>query len=82
MELWDIYDIDRNKTDRTMTRGAEFAEGDYHLVIHVCIFNSKGEMLFSSANHLKKAGRICGISLWAAAQFREIAVRQLQREKL
>lgn len=54
MELWDIYDIDRNKTDRTMTRGAEFAEGDYHLVIHVCIFNSKGEMLIQQRQSFKE----------------------------
>ena len=45
MELWDVYDVVRNKTGRTMVRGETFAEGDYHLVVHVCIFNSKGEML-------------------------------------
>ncbi len=45
MELWDIYDIDRNKTDKIMERGAKFNEGDYHLAVHICIFNSKGEMI-------------------------------------
>lgn len=28
-----------------MHRGSEFGNGDFHLVVHVCIFNSKNEML-------------------------------------
>lgn len=45
MELWDVYDVNRNVTGRTMVRGEAFKKGDYHLVVHVCIFNSKNEML-------------------------------------
>lgn len=45
MELWDVYDKDRRFIGRTMVRGTPFREGDYHLVVHVCIFNSKNEML-------------------------------------
>ncbi len=54
MELWDIYDIQRNKKDRTMVRGEGFKDGDYHLVIHVCIFNSKGEMLIQQRQPFKE----------------------------
>ncbi len=54
MELWDVYDVDRNKTDRTMVRGEAFAEGDYHLVVHVCIFNSKGELLIQQRQSFKE----------------------------
>ena len=43
-EVWDIYDENRIKTGRTMIRGNEIKNGDYHLVVHVCIFNSKGEL--------------------------------------
>mgnify|MGYP004471575261 FL=1 len=45
MELWDIYDKNRNLTGRQMHRGSKFGNGDFHLVVHVCIFNSKNEML-------------------------------------
>lgn len=45
VEYWDIYSRDRIKTGKKMERGSDFAQGDYHLVIHVCIFNSKGQML-------------------------------------
>lgn len=54
MEKWDIYDIDRNLTGRTMTRGERTAEGDLHLVIHVCIFNSEGKMLIQHRQPFKK----------------------------
>jgi isopentenyldiphosphate isomerase len=45
MELWDIYDEDRRLTGRTMLRGEAYPEGGYHLVVHMCVFNSRGEML-------------------------------------
>lgn len=54
MELWDIYDVDRNKTDKTMVRGEAQPEGAYHLVVHICIFNSSGEMLIQQRQPFKK----------------------------
>lgn len=45
-ELWDIYDLNRRKTGRKFERGTgHLNPGEYHIVIHICIFNSKGEML-------------------------------------
>lgn len=54
MELWDVYDKDRIKTGRTMVRGAEFAPDSYHMVVHVCIFNNKGEMLIQQRQPFKE----------------------------
>lgn len=45
METWDIYDKDRNLTDKQMKRGDIFEQGAYHLVVHVCLFNQQGKML-------------------------------------
>lgn len=45
METWDIYDINRQKTDKKMIRGSEIKNGDYHLVVSVCVFNNKNEMI-------------------------------------
>ncbi len=45
METWDIYNKDRNLTDKQMKRGDAFEQDAYHLVIHVCLFNLRGEML-------------------------------------
>lgn len=54
MEYWDIYDINRKKTGETMLRGSEFADGAYHLVVHICIFNEKGEMLIQQRQPFKE----------------------------
>ena len=54
MELWDLYTADREKTGRTMVRGEKMPEGCYHLVVHVCIFNSKGEMLIQRRQPFKE----------------------------
>lgn len=53
-ELWDVYTKDRELTGRTHQRGLPLAENDYHLVVHVCIFNSKGEMLIQKRQPFKK----------------------------
>lgn len=54
MELWDAYDINRQLKNKELTRGVPLEKGDYHTVIHVCIFNSKGEMLIQQRQPFKK----------------------------
>lgn len=44
-ERIDLYTVDRELTGRTAIRGDKLPEGTYRMVVHVCIFNSKGEML-------------------------------------
>lgn len=53
MELWDIYNIDRIKSGKTVIRGESIQDGMYHLVVHACIFNSKGEMLIQQRQSFK-----------------------------
>lgn len=55
MEVWDIYDMFRRPTGRTMLRGQKVQEGDYHMVVHVIIFNSKGQMLIQQRQSCKKS---------------------------
>lgn len=54
MELWDIYDINRIKTGKTIERGEALSDGEYHLVVHACIFNSKDEMLIQQRQPFKE----------------------------
>ncbi len=54
MELWDIYDKERIRTGRTMERGSQFLINDFHLVVHICIFNSKDEMLVQQRQPFKE----------------------------
>ncbi len=53
MELWDLYDINRQKIHKTHIRGESIEENTYHLVVSVCVFNSKNEMLIQQRQHDK-----------------------------
>ena len=53
MEIWDLYDKHRNLTGETMVRGNPVPADRYHLVVHICIFNSKGEMLIQHRTDFK-----------------------------
>ena len=53
MELWDLYDKHRNPTGETMVRGNPVPPDRYHLVVHICIFNSKGQMLIQHRTDFK-----------------------------
>lgn len=53
MEIWDLYTRDRQKTGQTIVRGEEIPEGLFRLVVHVCIFNRKGQMLIQKRQKTK-----------------------------
>jgi isopentenyldiphosphate isomerase len=54
MEILDVYDINRNKLNKTIVRGEVVETGNYFLVVHVCVFNSNGEMLIQQRQTFKK----------------------------
>ena len=54
MEFWDLYDIDRRATGEMHPRGERMPEGRYHLVVHVVIFNTQGEMLIQQRQPFKE----------------------------
>lgn len=47
MEVWDLYDENKNITGKYCVRGDEIPDDCYHLVVHVWIKNNKGEYLIS-----------------------------------
>ena len=52
-ELWDVYDENRNLTGRLHRRGDPMKNGDYHLVVHVWMMNSKGQFLLTKRSPYK-----------------------------
>ncbi len=54
MEILDLYDKNRVKTGETMIRGSVCPKDRYRLVIHVCVFNDRGEMLIQRRQPFKK----------------------------
>lgn len=55
MEIFDIYTENREKTGKTIQRGAKLNNGDHRLVVHCCILNSKGEMLIQQRQPFKSS---------------------------
>ncbi len=56
-ELWDIYDINKNKLGRTAERDVyKFKEGEYHIVVTGIIINSENKILISKRAEHKKFG--------------------------
>lgn len=55
MELWDTYNANREKIGK-MVRGTAFEKGTFHLVIHICIFDSAGRMLIQQRQKDKQGG--------------------------
>ena len=53
-ELWDVYDRHRNKSGRAVERGKPMAAGDFHIVVHVWLRNSRGEWLISKRSPAKE----------------------------
>ena len=54
MEKWNLYTIDRVITNRVITRGDDIPKNLYHLVVHVCIFNAKNQMLIQQRQTFKE----------------------------
>ncbi|PLR80342.1 DNA mismatch repair protein MutT [Bacillus canaveralius] len=83
MELWDIYDINRNKTRRKHKRGVPLSAGDYHLVVHVWLVNKKGEILLTKRQQNKPHPNLweCpGGSVLAGENSLEGAIREVKEE--
>lgn len=47
MELWDVYDENKNKIGKTVERGNNLIDGEYHLVVNAWIMNDNGEFLIT-----------------------------------
>lgn len=45
MELVDLFDKNRNKINKKHVKYEKLNDGEYQVIVHVCVFNSKDEML-------------------------------------
>jgi isopentenyldiphosphate isomerase len=55
MEKWDILNAQGTPTGKTVVRGHTFLRpGEYHLVVHIWIVSSKGELLIQKRSKEKK----------------------------
>lgn len=83
MELWDVYNRDKTKSNKTMIKGEKFEEGAYHLVVHACIFNSKDEMLIQQRQPFKSGwSNMWDITVGGSAVWGETSQAAIERELL
>lgn len=83
MELWDVYDQDRQLTGKTMMRDEPSMQGHFHLVVHVCLFNQKGEMLIQKRQQNKEGWPgLWDLSAGGSALQGETSQQAAQREVL
>ena len=52
-EIWDLYDASRIPTGKKHMRCEPMKNGEYHMVVHVCIFNDRNEMLIQKRQPFK-----------------------------
>lgn len=82
MELWDIYDVHRMPKGTVAVRGEGLKEGDYHMVVHICIFNSKGEMLIQQRQSWKTWPEHWDVTVGGSAVKGETSQEAMHRELL
>ena len=54
MELVDLYDENRVPLGKTAERYARKAAGEYRMVVHVCVFDSRGRLLIQQRSPEKR----------------------------
>ena len=83
MELFDVYDKERNIIFKGKEKGSPLADGEYRLVVHVCVFNSNGEMLIQQRKSDKKLWPDCwDISVGGHVISGETTAQAAERETL
>lgn len=50
MEIWDLYNCNREKIGKTIARGEKLADDEYHLVVNAWVKNKNGEFLITQRN--------------------------------
>lgn len=80
-EIIDLYTVDRVPTGKTAKRGDPLEEGTYRMVVHVCIFNSKGEMLIQKrADDIVRWPSYWDISVGGGARAGDTSRQAAERE--
>lgn len=80
MELWDVYDENRTPLGKTILRGTRMKKGEYHLVVFVWVFNSRGELLLTKRSPEKRSFPNKWDPTGGAVQAGETSLQAVQRE--
>lgn len=80
-EIWDLYDRSRRLTGEKHRRSESLKPGELHLVVHVCIFNSKDQLLIQKRQPFKKGwSNIWDLTVGGSAVAGEDSQKAAERE--
>ena len=84
MELWDLLNEQGEPTGKTMVRGERLRLGQYHLVVHIWVADSRGRLLIQRrADHLTLMPGVWAVTGGSAVHgedSRTAACRELREE--
>lgn len=78
-ELWDLYNCNGEPLGRTISRGEQLKEGEYHLVVQVWVKNPRGEYLIQKRTDNGIWATTAGCVV-AGENSRSAAIRELVEE--
>ena len=82
-ELFDMYDVNRNPLGHTHPRGVPIKEGEYHIVVQVCVLDARGRLLLTRRHPQKILGDMWEVTAGSALAGEDSlagAVRELSEE--
>ena len=81
MERFDLYDPRRRPLGRTIAKGEDMPEGCRRLIVHVCVFNAKGELLIQQRQPWKTNwANLWDVSVGGGVQAGETTQQAARRE--
>lgn len=81
MEYFDLYNQDRIPLGKQIQRGNKIPEGEYHIAVHVCVFNSDNQMLIQQRQPFKEGwSNMWDVSTGGSAVAGENSAAAAQRE--
>jgi 8-oxo-dGTP pyrophosphatase MutT (NUDIX family) len=83
IELFDMYDVHRNLLGHTHPRGVPIKQGEYHIVVQVCVLDAKGRLLMTKRHPDKIDGGLWEVTAGSALAGEDSvtgAMRELREE--
>lgn len=82
-ELFDMYDVNRKPLGHTHPRGVPIKQGEYHIVVQVCVLDRQGRLLITKRHPDKIDGGMWEVTAGSALAGEDSvagAMRELREE--
>ncbi len=82
-ELFDMYDVNRKPLGHTHPRGVPIKQGEYHIVVQICVMDNQGRLLMTKRHPDKIDGNMWEVTAGSALAGEDSvtgAMRELREE--